>query len=111
MLILNRKPGEAVVIDGDIRVVILASDAGGVRVGIEAPAHVGILRAELVQKVAEETRAAGAGAEARKFLRRVAAGDPASEAPSSDGGPAPETGADTAEPSDRTPDAGDDEPG
>jgi carbon storage regulator len=73
MLILNRKPGEAVVIDGDIRVVILASDAGGVRVGIEAPSHVGILRAELVERVREETRAAGAGDEARRFLERVAA--------------------------------------
>jgi carbon storage regulator len=59
MLILNRKPGEAILIDGGIRLVVLESDGGGVRLGIEAPASVGIVREEVAQRIAEENRRAG----------------------------------------------------
>jgi carbon storage regulator len=54
MLILNRRQGEAIVIDGGIRIVILSSDRRGARIGIEAPTSVNIQREELVLKVAEE---------------------------------------------------------
>ncbi|NJD18868.1 MAG: carbon storage regulator, partial [Gemmatimonadetes bacterium] len=59
MLILNRKPGEAILIDGGIRLVVLESDGGGVRLGIEAPMSVGIVREEVAQRIAEENRRAG----------------------------------------------------
>jgi carbon storage regulator len=72
MLILNRRPGDAILIDGGIRIVVLASDNGGVRIGIEAPEQVGIFREELVDSIAEENRRAGAGTEARAWLREVA---------------------------------------
>jgi carbon storage regulator len=72
MLILNRRPGDAILIDGGIRIVVLASDGGGVRLGIEAPEQVGIFREELVDSIAEENRRAGAGSEARAWLREVA---------------------------------------
>lgn len=72
MLILNRRPGDAILIDGGIRIVVLASDNGGVRLGIEAPDQVGIFREELVDSIAEENRRAGAGSEARDWLREVA---------------------------------------
>jgi len=61
VLILSRKPGEALVLDGGIRIDILATDGRTVRIGIEAPQQVRILRAEIVASVEAETRrAAGA---------------------------------------------------
>ena len=59
MLILSRKTGDAILIDGGIRIVVLAVDSGGVRLGIEAPTSVGIVREEVVQRIAEENRRAG----------------------------------------------------
>ena len=58
MLILSRKAGDAIVIDGGIRIVVVQCDRGGVRIGIEAPADTVILRAELVDQVAAENRKA-----------------------------------------------------
>jgi carbon storage regulator len=58
MLVLSRKPGQSIIIDGAIRVTIVAVDGDRVRVGIEAPASVDILRAELVSAVSSENRAA-----------------------------------------------------
>lgn len=58
MLVLNRKEGEAIVIDGNIRVVVLSNDRRGVRLGIEAPAETIILREELVVQVASENQRA-----------------------------------------------------
>lgn len=58
MLILSRKAGDAIVIDGGIRIVVVQCDRGGVRIGIEAPGDTTILRAELVDQVAaQNTRA------------------------------------------------------
>jgi carbon storage regulator CsrA len=48
VLILNRKLGEAIVMDGGIRVVVLQCDRRGVRLGIEAPGETGIFREELL---------------------------------------------------------------
>jgi carbon storage regulator len=62
MLVLNRRPGEAILLDGGIRVVVLSSDRRGVRLGIEAPAEVNIQREELVSQVAAQNRRASAGA-------------------------------------------------
>ena len=58
MLILSRKAGDAIVIDGGIRIVVVQCDRGTVRIGIEAPADVTILRAELVEQVAAQNRRA-----------------------------------------------------
>jgi carbon storage regulator len=60
VLILARRPGEAIVLDGGIRIVVLASDRGSVRLGIEAPAHVTILRGEIAAAVADTNRGAAA---------------------------------------------------
>ena len=62
MLVLNRRPGEAIILDGGIRVVVLSCDRRGVRLGIEAPADVNIQREELVSQVAAQNRRASAGA-------------------------------------------------
>lgn len=70
MLILNRRPGSAILIDGGIRIVVLSADNGGVRLGIEAPEGVTILREEIVKAVAEENRRANAAAQAERWRRR-----------------------------------------
>ena len=54
MLILGRRPGESILIDGGIRLVVISCDRRGVRLGIEAPSSVGIVRGEIV---AENRRA------------------------------------------------------
>ncbi len=58
MLILSRKAGDAIVIDGGIRIVVVQCDRGSVRIGIEAPADTTILRAELVDQVAAHNKRA-----------------------------------------------------
>ena len=70
MLILGRRPGESIVIDGGIRLVVLACDRGGVRLGIEAPASVGILRGEIAEAVVDANRGAAAG-DASAWVERL----------------------------------------
>ena len=81
MLILGRKPGDAILIDGGIRVVVLACDGGGVRLGIEAPASVGILREELVRDITDENVRAGATPEHLSFLETLDSGDARPDTP------------------------------
>lgn len=47
MLVLKRKAGESIAIGADIKVVVVRILEGKVQLGIEAPPHVHILRAEL----------------------------------------------------------------
>ncbi len=47
MLVLKRKVGQNIVIAGDIRITILKIQGSQVEIGIEAPAHIPILRGEL----------------------------------------------------------------
>ncbi|WP_153733064.1 carbon storage regulator [Sporosarcina obsidiansis] len=47
MLVLGRKPGEYVVIDNNIMVKVVKSDEGHLRLAIEAPKHIPIVRGEL----------------------------------------------------------------
>jgi carbon storage regulator len=47
MLVLTRKPGEKVVLDGDITVTLVEVKGNQVRLAFEAPDHVRILRGEL----------------------------------------------------------------
>jgi carbon storage regulator len=55
MLILSRRPGDAIVIDGGIRIVVLASGQRCVRLGIEAPAQIGIVREEIMTRAENST--------------------------------------------------------
>jgi carbon storage regulator len=96
MLILSRKPGESIVIDGGITVVVLACDKGGVRLGIEAPDSVSIVRGEIVRQVADENRRAGAVSpeSGRALLAALGVPAPGSPPPA----PAPPTPAANAAP-------------
>lgn len=73
MLILSRRPGDAILIDGGIRIVVLASDRGTVRLGIEAPGSVGIVREEILTEIAEENQRATAQQNARAWAERLPA--------------------------------------
>jgi carbon storage regulator len=56
MLILGRRPGETVLIDGGIRIVVVSCDRRGVRLGFEAPASVGIARGEIAEQSPDGSR-------------------------------------------------------
>lgn len=78
MLILGRRPGEAILIGDGIRLVILECDRRGVRLGIDAPSSVTVLREELVSQIAAQNKAAGA-AEARAWLDVAKVKEPPAE--------------------------------
>jgi carbon storage regulator len=75
MLILGRKVGDSIMIGDGIKIVVLACDRGGVRLGIEAPNDVTILRGEIVIDVTAENQRAGAsgasGAGGQDWLRVI----------------------------------------
>lgn len=52
MLVLTRKAGQQILVGHDIAITILAVDGDRVRLGIEAPEAVRVLRGELVQEIA-----------------------------------------------------------
>lgn len=56
MLILNRKIGESIIIGEDIEVTILEVSEGRVKVGIEAPEDINILRKEIYIDISEENK-------------------------------------------------------
>jgi carbon storage regulator len=60
MLILGRREGDSIIIDGGIRIVVVSCDRGGVRIGIDAPSHVKILRGEIADQVKSENERAAA---------------------------------------------------
>jgi carbon storage regulator len=49
MLVLSRKPLQSIMIGTDIRITIVKVERNQVRIGIEAPRDVSILRDELVE--------------------------------------------------------------
>jgi carbon storage regulator len=51
MLILSRKLGESIVIDGHIRVKIMRVDGDVVKIGIEAPVSVPVHRQEVYEEI------------------------------------------------------------
>ena len=48
MLVLTRKVGERIVIDNRIVIEVISVQGGRIRLGIEAPADVHVLRSELL---------------------------------------------------------------
>lgn len=54
MLVLSRRVSESLVIGPDVRVTVLKVERSHVRIGIEAPGYVTILRAELIDESGED---------------------------------------------------------
>ncbi|MFI2568326.1 carbon storage regulator CsrA [Cellulosimicrobium sp. AB352] len=62
MLVLGRKVGERILVGDDVVVTVVSVGRDGVRVGIDAPREVRVHRAEIVDQVAADNRAAALGA-------------------------------------------------
>jgi carbon storage regulator len=50
MLVLTRRPGEEIVIDGNIRVTVVSVRGDHIRIGIEAPPSVVVDRQEIHER-------------------------------------------------------------
>jgi carbon storage regulator len=57
MLVLTRRVGEEIVIDGNIRVTVVAVKGHQIRLGISAPSSVPVYRKELVDRAEENADA------------------------------------------------------
>jgi carbon storage regulator len=71
MLILGRRPGDTLIIDGGIKIVVLQCDRSGVRLGIEAPSDVTILRGEIVNQIADENKRANVVSDAKEWATAI----------------------------------------
>ncbi|QCD52286.1 MULTISPECIES: carbon storage regulator CsrA [unclassified Campylobacter] len=58
MLILSRKEGESILLGNNIKITIAGISKSGVKVGIDAPKNMMILRSELAEEVANENKQA-----------------------------------------------------
>ncbi|WP_288047622.1 carbon storage regulator CsrA [Pseudothermotoga sp.] len=58
MLVISRKSGESFMIGDNIEVKILRIEGSEVKIGISAPSHVKIYRAEIYQKIVKENKMA-----------------------------------------------------
>ena len=64
MLVLTRRHGESVRIGSDVRVTVVSTTGGQVRIAIDAPDEVGIFREEIFERVASANVEAAAVSEA-----------------------------------------------
>ena len=55
MLVLTRKQGEQIRIGDNVVITVVRTKGKGVRLGIQAPAHVPVLRGEIARAIASET--------------------------------------------------------
>lgn len=62
MLVLARKKGQTIVVDGRIEVTVLEVEGDTVKIGISAPREVQIIRKELLQSVRETNEEAATAA-------------------------------------------------
>ncbi|KYH30074.1 carbon storage regulator CsrA [Clostridium colicanis] len=56
MLVVKRKQGESLLIGEDIEINIVSIENGSVKIGINAPKNVAILRKELYKEIEEENK-------------------------------------------------------
>ncbi len=56
MLVLSRKVGESVIIQGNIKVTVLEISGNQIKLGFEAPSDVLIFRQEIYEKVVSENK-------------------------------------------------------
>lgn len=71
MLVLSRKSGQSIVIGGEIVVNIVEIGRGRVQVGVSAPPHVTIHRAEIQRRIRQEIRPAPLADRLSRVLRPV----------------------------------------
>ena len=75
MLVLSRKPNESIIIDGHIKVSVLRVDSGdAVRLGVEAPLDIRVMRKEIYDEILASNQAAAGSSDidvARKRARKL----------------------------------------
>lgn len=71
MLVLYRKKGDSILIGEDITVTVVESSSDGVRLAIDAPRDVAILRKELLEAAEVNREAAKADAANKKALLKM----------------------------------------
>ena len=75
MLVLSRKPNESIIIDGHIKVSVLRVDSGdAVRLGVEAPLNIRVMRQEIYDEILASNKAAAGSSDidiARKRTRKL----------------------------------------
>lgn len=64
MLVLSRRVGERLVIGEDIVITVIDVRSDGVRIGIDAPRHVRVNRAEILEAVTKANQEAAAADDA-----------------------------------------------
>jgi len=58
MLVITRKKNESIVINDEIEILILESEPNRVKIGIQAPKSMKIMRKEIIEAVRNENQAA-----------------------------------------------------
>jgi carbon storage regulator len=61
VLVLSRKVGERILIGDKITITVVKIGHGGVRVGVEAPPELAVVREELAQELERTERALASG--------------------------------------------------
>lgn len=69
MLVLSRKVGERIWIGDDIAVTVVRITGGGVRLGIEAPSEMPVIREELKIKLEQAEQAEQASEEPPRTIK------------------------------------------
>ena len=82
MLVLSRRVGERLMIGEDIVITVIDVRSDGVRIGIDAPRHVRVNRAEILEAVTRSNQEAAAADDAAlDSLRALRPARPAKQAP------------------------------
>jgi carbon storage regulator len=71
MLVLRRKIDEALVIDQNIEIVVLAVEGDVVKLGIKAPKQKEIVRKELLESVSAENQSAASSVQIQEKLANL----------------------------------------
>lgn len=58
MLVLKRKIGEAIIIGDDVEITLLQKDGDMIKIGIEAPKSVRVLRKEIYEEIEQANKSA-----------------------------------------------------
>ena len=58
MLVVSRKVGERILIGDKIAITVVKVSGGGVRIGVEAPSELPVMREELAEEIRKAERAA-----------------------------------------------------